>query len=99
MIWNGFQADGYVLEPGTDAEAVLRQVHEQVFGTKLVEHSSTGVADSRMYGLYYGIPGICYGPAGEGAHAFDERVDLANLQRTTVAIATFIADWCGTRAV
>ena len=99
VIWNGFQADGYVLEPGTDAEAVLRRVHEQVFGTKLEEHSSTGVADSRMYGLYYGIPGICYGPSGEGAHAFDERVNLANLQRTTVAIATFIADWCGTQAV
>jgi acetylornithine deacetylase len=97
VIWNGFQADGYVLEPGTEAEAVLAKAHEQVFGTKLEPRNSTGVADSRMYGLYYGIPGICYGPAGEGAHAFDERADLANLKRTTLAIAAFIADWCGTR--
>jgi len=50
-----------------------------------------------MYGLYYGIPGICYGPAGEGAHAFDERAYLPNLKETTVAIAAFIAEWCGTR--
>jgi acetylornithine deacetylase len=99
VIWNGFQADGYVLEPGSAAEAVLAAAHEQVFGTKLAARHSTGVADSRMYGLYYGIPGICYGPAGEGAHAFDERVDLANLKRTTLAIAAFIAGWCGTRAL
>jgi acetylornithine deacetylase len=97
VIWNGFQADGYVLEPGSDAEAVLRSVHRQVFGEELKEHSSTGVADSRMYGLYYGIPGICYGPSGEGAHAFDERANMPNLKRTTLAIAAFIADWCGTR--
>ena len=96
VIWNGFQADGYVLEPGTEAEAVLARAHEQVFGTKLEERNSTGVADSRMYGLYYGIPGICYGPGGEGAHAFDERAELASLKRTTLAIAAFIADWCGT---
>ncbi len=97
VIWNGFQADGYVLEPDSDAERVLAQVHQQVFGKKLEFRNSTGVADSRMYGLYYGIPGICYGPAGEGAHAFDERAYLPNLKETTVALAAFIADWCGTR--
>jgi acetylornithine deacetylase len=97
VIWNGFQADGYVLEPDTDAERVLAEVHQQVFGKKLEFRNSTGVADSRMYGLYYGIPGICYGPAGEGAHAFDERAYLPNLKETTVAIAAFIAEWCGTR--
>ena len=99
VIWNGFQADGYVLEPGSDAEAVLRAAHQQVYGEPLKEHSSTGVADSRMYGLYYGIPGICYGPMGEGAHAFDERAHLPSLKKNTLAIAAFIADWCGTRPV
>ena len=52
-----------------------------------------------MYGLYYGIPGICYGPSGEGAHAFDERAYLPDLKKTTLAIAAFIADWCGTRRI
>ncbi len=99
VIWNGFQADGYVLEPDSDAERVLAQVHEQVFGKKIEFRNSTGVADSRMYGLYYGIPGICYGPAGEGAHAFDERAYLPNLKETTVALAAFIAEWCGIRLV
>jgi acetylornithine deacetylase len=97
VIWNGFQADPYILEPESEAERVLASVHESVFGTKLEPRLSTAVADTRMYGVYYGIPGLCYGPMGEGGHGFDERANLANLKRTTLAIAAFIADWCGTR--
>jgi acetylornithine deacetylase len=99
VIWNGFQADGYVLEPGSEAERVLAAAHHSVFGTTMEARMATGVNDTRFYGRYFGIPGLCYGPSGEGAHAFDERADLANLKRTTLAIAAFIADWCGTRAV
>lgn len=97
VIWNGFQADPYVLEPGSEAEAVLAGVHQAVLGAPMEERRSTAVNDSRFYLNYYGIPTLCYGPGGEGAHAFDERVDLANLKRTTLVIARFIADWCGTR--
>jgi acetylornithine deacetylase len=58
---------------------------------------TTAVNDTRFYGLYFGIPALCYGPRGEGAHAFDERTDLAHLKTTTLAIAAIIADWCGLR--
>jgi acetylornithine deacetylase len=95
--WIGFQADGYILEPGSEAERVLGEAHKQVFGTEMEERLGTGVNDTRFYGLYYGMPGLCYGPLGEGAHAFDERAHLPTLKKTTVAIAAFIADWCGTR--
>lgn len=97
VIWNGFQADGFHLEPGTDAEAVLATAHEAVFGAILGERSSTAVNDTRFYGLYYGMPALCYGPTGTGVHGFDESCDLDVLKRTTLAIATFIADWCGVR--
>ncbi len=97
VIWNGFQADPYVLDPGSEAERVLAATHQAVFGSAMQTHLSTGVNDTRFYGLYYGMPGLCYGPAGEGAHAFDERANLPALKRTTLAIAAFIADWCGTR--
>jgi acetylornithine deacetylase len=97
IIWNGFQADAYVLDPGSEAERVLAGAHRAVFGTEMRSHLSTGVNDTRFYGLYYGMPGLCYGPAGEGAHAFDERMNLASLKRTTLAIAAFVVDWCGTR--
>ncbi len=30
VLWNGFQADGYVLEPGSEAEAVLAAAHQAV---------------------------------------------------------------------
>jgi acetylornithine deacetylase len=97
VTWHGFLADGYVLEPGTEAEAVLAAAHTAVFGEEMPARITTAVNDTRFYGLYFGIPGLCYGPKGEGAHAFDERTELAHLKRTTLSIAAFIADWCGTR--
>lgn len=97
VVWNGFMADGYVLEPGSDAEAALARVHKAVFGQKLETRLSTALNDTRFYDLYYGIPGLCYGPAGENVHGFDERADLATLKRTTLALAAFVAEWCGVR--
>ena len=97
--WHGFLADGYVLEPGSEAEAVLARAHEQVFGAEMPARITTAVNDTRFYGLYFGIPGLCYGPKGEGAHAFDERTDLDHLKQTTLSIAAFIADWCGARPI
>lgn len=97
VIWNGFQADAFHLPEGSEAERVLAATHEAVYGEKLKSHVSTGVADVRAYLNYYGIPALCYGPKGEGAHAFDERAHLPSLKRNTVAIAAFIAEWCGVR--
>ena len=95
MIWNGFQADGYVLEPGSEAEAVLASAHQAVTGSAMEARLSTAVNDTRFYALYYGMPALCYGPRGENHHGFDERADLATLKKTTLVIAAFIADWCG----
>ncbi len=97
VIWNGFQADGFIQEPGSEAERVLGEAHQAVFQAPMQARLGTGVNDTRFYGLYYGMPALCYGPAGEGAHAFDERAHLPTLKQTTLAIAAFIADWCGTR--
>jgi acetylornithine deacetylase len=96
IVWHGFQADGYVLEPGSEAEAVLAAAHEAVHGAPMEERRTTAVNDTRYYGRYFGIPGLCYGPKGEGAHAFDERTSIEDLRRCTLTIAAFIADWCGT---
>lgn len=97
VLFHGFLADGYVLEPGSEAEAVLAEAHRAAFGAEMEPRITTAVNDTRFYGLYFGIPALCYGPRGEGAHAFDERTDLAHLKTTTLAIAAFIADWCGLR--
>lgn len=97
VTWNGFQADGYVLEPGTEAERVLAGVHQQVFGTPMEERRSTAVNDTRSYGLYHHMPSLCYGPLGENHHGFDERGHIETLRQTTLAIAAFVAEWCGVR--
>ena len=63
IIWNGFQANGYVLEPGSDAERVLADAHRGVFGAEMEERRSTAVNDTRFYGLYHRMPALCYGRA------------------------------------
>lgn len=99
VTWIGFQADGHVFEPGSDAEAVLEQAHQSIFGTKLETFSQTATSDTRQYDLYYGIPTLCYGSRGSGSHSAAERTDLASMNETTKVIALFIAQWCGVRPV
>jgi acetylornithine deacetylase len=95
IIWNGFRAEGAVLEPGSQAEEVLAQAHAAVFGAKMRSRLSTAVNDTRYYTLHQNIPALCYGPAGEGLHGTNERADLSNLKQTTLVLAAFIATWCG----
>ncbi len=99
LTWIGFQADGHVFEPGTEAEATLTRVHESVVGGPLEPVSLTATSDTRIYDLYYGIPAVCYGGYARGMHGPSEAVDLASLQKTTEVIARFVADWCGVRRI
>ncbi|GGC63816.1 ArgE/DapE family deacylase [Chelatococcus reniformis] len=97
VIWNGFQADDYVLEPGSEFEAAVRRAHATVAGAEPTESILPAVTDGRFYGRYYDIPSLCYGAGGAAAHGFDEYLDLASFKQTTTALATFVADWCGVR--
>ena len=99
IVWNGFQADPYVQEPGTDFENAMRAAHRRVHGVEPDEVVSPAVTDARFYGRYYGIPSLCYGATGTGNHGFDEAVDLESIRKVTLTIASFIAEWCGTRPV
>ena len=98
VIWNGFQADDYVLEPGSRFETAVRAAHVRVHGNEPGETILPAVTDCRFYGRYYGIPSLSYGATGSGSHGFDEVVDLESIKKVTLTIATFIADWCGVRA-
>jgi acetylornithine deacetylase len=98
ITWNGFFAEGYKLEPGSNAEAVLARAHQTVTGRSLETSLATAYLDARVYALYDGIPALNYGCLAENYHSFDERVDLASLGRTTATIALFLAEWCGVEA-
>jgi acetylornithine deacetylase len=98
VIWNGFQADDYVLEPGSEFEAAMRAAHRRVHGAEAGENILPAVTDCRFYGRYYGIPSLAYGATGSGSHGFDEAVELDSIKNVTLTIASFIAEWCGVRA-
>ena len=97
VIWNGFQADDYVLSPGSDFEETVRAAHEAVTGHKAEERILPAVTDRRFYGRYYDIPSLCYGPTGAESHGFDEYVDLDSVKQTTITIAECIQRWCRLR--
>ncbi|MCJ2094013.1 ArgE/DapE family deacylase [Methylobacterium sp. J-072] len=96
VAFNGFFAEGYVLEEGSEAEAVLGRAHERAMGTKLQSFMSPSYLDARVHALYDRVPALCYGPSAQNIHGFDERVSLASVKRCTTAMALFVAEWCGT---
>jgi len=94
---NGFFAQGYVLEEGSDAEAALAASHQEVFGSELASFTTPGYLDGRVFTQYAGIPSLVYGPVSQAIHGYDERVSIESVRRITKSIALFIAEWCGVR--
>lgn len=97
--FNGFWSEGYVLEPGSEAEAVLGRAHQAATGNELQSFMTPGYLDTRVYALYDKVPALCYGPISQNIHAFDERVSLASLKRITGTMALFVAEWCGVESI
>ena len=93
--YNGFFAQGYVLEEGSDAEKVLARAHATSFGSELRSFVTPGYLDGRVFVLYDNCPCLVYGPLSRDIHAFDECVSIASVKRITGTIALFIASWCG----
>lgn len=99
VTFNGFFSEGYTLEPGSEAEAVLGRAHHAATGEELQSFVTPGYLDCRVYQLYNRIPSLCYGPISENIHGVDERVSVESIRRTTIAMALFIAEWCGVEAL
>ncbi|TKA72123.1 hypothetical protein B0A49_04425 [Cryomyces minteri] len=100
ITFNGFFAEGYELPAsGSAAEDCLASAHERATGAPLKTFMTAGYLDTRVHALYDKIPALCYGPVSEGIHGFDERVSVKSLRRVTVAIALFLARWCGVESV
>jgi acetylornithine deacetylase len=99
VAFNGFWSEGYVLEPGSEAETVLGNAHKASTGKDLKSFMTPGYLDTRVYALYDKVPALCYGPISQNIHAFDERVSLASLKRITGTMALFVAEWCGVESI
>ncbi|MCH8565268.1 ArgE/DapE family deacylase [Nesterenkonia sp. LB17] len=94
---DGFFAEGYVLEPGSEAEALLETTHRAAFSQELVRFTTPGYLDARVFVNYGSMPTLVYGPVSENIHGFDERVSIDSLRKCTGSIALFIASWCGVK--
>lgn len=99
LVWNGFMSDGYEQPEGTEAEAVLGRAHAAAMGRPLQAHAVPAYMDARVHALFEGIPSLCYGAKSYVSHGIDECVEIDSLQRVTLSIALFIAEWCGLEPV
>ncbi|MCR8546367.1 ArgE/DapE family deacylase [Salipiger sp. P9] len=95
VVFNGFFAEGYVLEEGSAAEGTLARAHMASYAKPLESFVTPGYLDGRVFVIYADTPCLVYGPYSEAIHGFDERVKLSSVQRVTGTIALFIAEWCG----
>ena len=95
VVYNGFMAEGYVLEEGSEAEATLMRAHSRSLSEELRSQMTTAYVDARVFMLYDDCPALVYGPTSESVHGFDERVSIESIRRVTGTMALFIADWCG----
>ncbi len=99
IVYNGFEAEGYILKDAEEPVGILAEAHRSVCGEVLKETACTATTDARFFGLYADMPALVYGPESELIHGFDERVSLDSLRRVTKTMTLFLAGWCGLEAV
>ena len=95
ITYQGFQAQGCVVDIGAPAIQQLLQAHRDIAGTDAPLNATPATTDVRFFHLYGQIPSTCYGPNGSDIHGIDEWVSLSSLQRVTAVLALYIARWCG----
>jgi acetylornithine deacetylase len=95
VLYDGFQCEGYELEPDAPLVVALADAAERVTGQPPPLFASTATTDARTFQLYGDTPAVSFGPLAENEHGVDERVLIPSITRTAQAIALFIADWCG----
>jgi acetylornithine deacetylase len=94
ITYDGFHSGGSVVSPDAPPVVSLGEWHQQVTGSEMRMLSTTGTNDMRYFN-FRGIPAGCYGASGENAHAADEWLDLASLNRAAKVVGAFVLDWCG----
>lgn len=93
--FNGFMAEGYELEEGSEAEATLALAHAKATDRDLEAVGTLAYLDARVFVLYDDTPCLVYGPLSDNIHGFDEKVSITSIENVTRTIAYFIAMWCG----
>jgi acetylornithine deacetylase len=95
ISYQGFQAQGVVVDIAQPAIQQLLQCHRDIAGSEAPLNATPATTDVRFFHLYGQIPSTCYGPNGTDIHGIDEWVSLSSMQRVTAVLALYIARWCG----
>jgi acetylornithine deacetylase len=95
VTYQGFQAEGLVVDMQQPVIGELLRCHHEVTGQEAEQRASTATTDVRFFHLYGNIPSTCYGPRGADIHGIDEWVSLDSMQQVTAVLALFMARWCG----
>jgi acetylornithine deacetylase len=95
VLYDGFQCEGYELEPDAPLVTGLLEACARATGQRPPIFATTATTDARSLHLYGATPAVCFGPFAESEHGVDERVHVPSITTTAQAIALFIADWCG----
>lgn len=95
LTWYGFHSPGSEIAPDEPLVELLSHYHQEQHNAPLIGHSGTGTNDMRNFIIYAGMPALCYGCNGFGAHEADEWLDLDSLVPTARVLGSFVLDWCG----
>lgn len=95
VIYRGFACEGYELAADSPLVTSLAGAYVRQTGAPPALVATTGTTDARIYGLYGGVPSVCFGPYAERSHGADERVYLPSVVQTAQVLGLFIRDWCG----
>jgi acetylornithine deacetylase len=95
LIYEGFQAEGMLVDMNTPLVHTLQRCHTEVSGHPPASLALTATTDARCFQLYGGIPATCYGPLSGNTHGIDEWVSVHSMMQVTQVLALFIARWCG----
>lgn len=96
VIYEGFQAEGFVLDINLPMVTTLADCHKSVAGKDVAFNAFTGTTDARFFNLYGNIPATCYGPVAANIHGIDEWVSIDSMMEVAGVLAAFTARWCGT---
>ncbi len=88
-----FARSPYHIEPTHALVQQLKRIAEARLGRAVSLIGSSWWMDSALFGEA-GIPAVVLGPAGAGAHAIEEWVNLASVERCRDIYIDLIADFC-----
>lgn len=95
VIYEGFQAEGFVLDINQPMVTTLADCHRSIAGSDVAFNAFTGTTDARFFNLYGDTPATCYGPTAANIHGIDEWVSIDSMMEVATVLALFTARWCG----